>query len=110
MAYDERLAERVREKLAARRNLTERKMFGGIVFMVGGNIAVGVLGDDLMVRLDPEEYDAALDEPGTRVFDMTGRVMSGWLVVGPESTATDDGLAAWVERGAAFAESLPSKS
>ena len=110
MAYDEGLAERVREKLAARSNLTERKMFGGIAFMLAGNMAAGVIGHDLIVRLDPEQYDGALDEPGTRVFDMTGRTMSGWILVGPEATGTEEGLTSWVERGAAFAESLPPKS
>ena len=109
MPYDEHLAHRVRSALGARENLTERKMFGGIAFMLNGNVATGVLGDELLVRLDPEEYDRALDEPGVRVFDMTGRPMTGWLLVGPEATATEDGLRAWVERGAAFASSLAPK-
>ncbi|MBW3592517.1 MAG: TfoX/Sxy family protein [Actinobacteria bacterium] len=109
MAYDERLAERVRAILAEREDLSERKMFGGIAFMLAGNMAVGVSGDDLIVRLDPEEYEAALDEPGAREFDMTGRPMTGWLLVGPDATAAEDGLRSWVERAAAFASSLPPK-
>lgn len=109
MAYDERLAERVRALLADRDDSTERKMFGGIAFMLAGNMAVGVSGDDLMVRVGPEEYESVLDEPGAREFDMTGRPMTGWLLVGPEATRTDDGLRAWVGRGVAFASSLPPK-
>jgi TfoX/Sxy family transcriptional regulator of competence genes len=109
MAYDEALAARVREALAARDNLTERKMFGGIAFMLSGNMAAGVIRDDVIIRLDPEEGERALDERGVRMFDLTGRPMTGWLLVGPEATATDEGLRAWVERGAAFAESLPPK-
>ncbi len=109
MAYDEALADRVRSALAGRANLTERKMFGGIAFMLNGNMAAGVAKDDLIVRLDPEEHESALDEPGARMFDMTGRPMTGWLLVGREGTASDDSLTAWVERGAAFATSLPAK-
>jgi TfoX/Sxy family transcriptional regulator of competence genes len=109
MAYDEQLAERVRAALAGRSNLTERKMFGGIGFMLSGNMGAGVSGDDLIVRLDPEEGERALDEPGVRMFDKTGRPMTGWLLVGPEATGSDDDLSHWVDRGAAFAESLPPK-
>lgn len=109
MAYDERLADRVREALADRPNLTEKKMFGGIGFMLSGNMATGVSGGDLIVRLDPEEGEKALDEPGVRMFDRTGRPMTGWLLVEPEAIETEDGLRRWVDRGAAFAESLPPK-
>jgi TfoX/Sxy family transcriptional regulator of competence genes len=109
MAYDEELAARVRSVLAGRSNLTERKMFGGIGFMLAGNMATGVSGDDLIVRLDPEEGERALDEPGVRMFDKTGRPMTGWVLVARAGTGTDDGLRQWVDRGAAFAESLPPK-
>ncbi len=109
MAYDEHLAERVRALLADREALTERKMFGGIAFMLGGNMVAGVIREDLVVRLGPEGYEDALDEPGAREFDLTGRPMTGWLLVGPEATAEDEALRAWVERGAAFASSLPPK-
>ena len=84
-------------------------MFGGIGFMLSGNMAAGVIRDDVIIRLDPEEGERALDEPGVRMFDLTGRPMTGWLLVGPEGTASDDGLRAWVDRSAAFAESLPPK-
>jgi hypothetical protein len=109
VAYDEQLAERVRAALGDRPQLTERRMFGGLAFMLGGNMAVGVNGDDLIVRLDPEEHERALGEPGVRTFDMTGRPMVGWLLVGPDATTSDEALRSWVERGATFASSLPAK-
>ena len=108
VAYDEDLAARVRDALADRPAVSERKMFGGIAFMVGGNMACGVLGDELMVRLGEEAADAALDEPHTRVMDFTGRPMRKFVVVGPEGLE-GDGLAAWTVRGAAYALSLPPK-
>jgi len=109
MAYDEPLADRVREILAPRTELTERKMFGGIAFMVAGNMAVGVIADDLMVRLSPEEAEHALAEPHTRPMDFTGRPMKGMLFVDSEGTAEDESLATWVDAGADFASSLPPK-
>lgn len=109
MAYDEDLAERVREVLAARADVTERKMFGGIGFMVAGNMCVGVMDDDLIVRLDPDEAERALAEPHVRAFDYTGRPMKGWLFAGPEATAEDEALAGWVDAAFAFASSLPAK-
>ena len=109
MAYDEDLAERVRDLLATNADLSERKMFGGVGFMVAGNMCCGVMEDDLIVRLDPEEAEKALDEPGAREFDFTGRKMKGWLFVSPDATASDEGLAGWVEAGLAYASSLPPK-
>jgi TfoX/Sxy family transcriptional regulator of competence genes len=109
MAYDEDLAERVRDALAGRSDVSERKMFGGIAFMVGGNMACGVSGDELMVRLDPGDGEQALAEEGVRVFDMTGRPMKGWILVSPERTADQAGLSEWVEAGADYAASLPPK-
>jgi hypothetical protein len=109
VAYDEALADRVREQLLARDGVTERKMFGGIAFMVGGNMAVGVTGDELMVRLEPAEGDKALTEEGVRVMDMTGRPMKGWILVSPDRTADEAGLAEWVDAGADYAASLPPK-
>jgi TfoX N-terminal domain len=109
MAYDEALADRIREVISARSDVSERKMFGGIGFLIGGNMSVGVIGEDLIVRLDPEEADAALTEPGVREFDFTGRPMKGWVFVGPEVTADDEGLASWVDAGADYAASLPAK-
>jgi TfoX/Sxy family transcriptional regulator of competence genes len=109
MAYDEGLADRIRDLLSARDDVTERKMFGGIAFMVAGNMAVGVSGDELMVRLDPADSEKALTEEGVRVFDMTGRPMRGWILVSPERTADEAGLSEWVETGADYAASLPAK-
>jgi TfoX N-terminal domain len=109
MAYDEELADRIREQLASRSDVTERKMFGGIAFMVGGNMAVGVTGDELMVRLDPADGEKAVTEEGVRVFDMTGRPMKGWILVSPDRTADEAGLSEWVDAGADFAGSLPAK-
>lgn len=107
MAYDEVLAGRVRDA-AVDVPLVEKRMFGGVAFLLNGNMATGVVGDDLIVRVPKEEYDALLGEPGARVFDMTGRSMTGWLVVAGD-VLDDDVLAAWVERGVAYAGSLPPK-
>lgn len=109
MAFDEQLADRVREVLAPREGLSERKMFGGIGFMLNGNMAVGVHGDELIVRLDPEDAERALGEEGVRRFDLTGRAMEGWVFVAPERTADEAGLAEWVDAGADFAASLSAK-
>jgi len=109
MAYDEALADRIREVLANRDDVTERKMFGGIAFMAHGNMCCGVSGEDLMVRLGEDAADAALDEPGARPMDFTGRPMKGYAFVGPAGTATDTGLRVWVKRTLAFADALPPK-
>ena len=109
MAYDEALASRVRESLSDNPEITERKMFGGVAFMLSGNMAVGVSKDDLMVRIDPDDQDEALAQPGIRVFDMTGRPMKGWILVSPDATENDAGLRKWVETGLDFAGSLPPK-
>ena len=109
MAYDEGLAERIRERLGADQDITEKGMFGGIAFLYRGNMAVGVSGDDLMVRVGPDATDAALVRPGTRVFDMTGRPMRGWIVVAASALAEDEALGAWIDEGYAFAAGLPPK-
>ena len=109
MAYDEGLAQRIREALANDDGLTERRMFGGVAFMLHGNMAVGISGDDLMVRVGPERYDEALAQPHARVFDMTGRVMRGWVVVAAAGIADDAALTDWVQQGADYARSLPPK-
>lgn len=109
MAYDEELAERVRDALALREDLVERRMFGGLAFMIGGSMACGVLGDELIVRTGPEEYDRALAEPHTRAFDFTGRPMKGFVVVSPAGVESHAALTDWVEVGADFAASLPPK-
>jgi hypothetical protein len=110
VAYDERLADRVRERLGAVDGVTERAMFGGLAFLVRGNMAVGITGGgELMVRLGPDAGDAALDEPHTRPFDMTGRPMRGWIVVDGAALAEDEVFGAWVDEGHDFAAGLPHK-
>ena len=109
MAYDEQLAEQIRGALRGRDGVTERKMFGGIAFMVGGNMAVGVIRDDLMVRIGADAHDAALAQPHVRVMDFGHRPMKGMIYVGPEGAAADPDLARWVDAGADFAASLPPK-
>jgi hypothetical protein len=109
MAYDEALAERVRAIIAVRSDVTERKMFGGIAWMLGGNMACGVLGDDVLVRLAHDDADRALAEPNTRVFDMTGRPARGMVVVDGGSVTADADLARWIDAGADHAASLPPK-
>lgn len=109
MAYSKELADRIRTVLGDQVGLTEREMFGGVGFMVQGNVAVGVIGDDLMVRIDKQETERALDEPGARIFDFTGRPMKGWLMVGGEGLSTDQEFKRWVQRGVDYASSLPAK-
>lgn len=109
MAYDEGLAQRVREEMSELSGYTEKKMFGGIGFMLRGNMASGVKGEDLIVRVGTEGYDDALAEPHTRPFDMTGRPMTGWVVVTAEGYESDEDLEKWVQRGVEYATSLPAK-
>jgi hypothetical protein len=110
VAYDEDLANRIRELIAADADVSEQKMFGGIAFLVGGNMCCGVNKEDLVVRLDPDDADELLgSEPGVRPMDITGRPMRGWLFVAPEATAEDGDLERWVRRAEAFASGLPPK-
>jgi hypothetical protein len=109
MAYDEGLAYRLRELLAEHPGMVEKKMFGGLAFMVQGNLCCGVHKDELIVRVGPEGNAAALNLPHARPFDITGRPMTGWVLVGAEGFEDDDALEAWVQRGLDFARSLPSK-
>jgi hypothetical protein len=109
MAYDHDLADRIRAELGEHPAMTERQMFGGIGFMVGGNMAVGVIGDELMVRVGPDAHDDALTRPGAHEFDMTGRSSRGWVVVAPEGFASTAEFAEWVRTGVDYAESLPPK-
>lgn len=109
MAYDEDLADRVREQLASEPAVTEKAMFGGLAFLLKGNMAVGLSGDELMVRVGPDASDDALARPHTRPFDMTGRPMKGWILVAPEGVAEERDLSAWVARGVDYARSLPAK-
>jgi hypothetical protein len=109
MAYDEALAARVRRAHHGRRELTEKKMFGGVAFMLRGNMCCAITGGELIVRLSPAQAEAALAEPDTKVFDMSGRPMKGWIVVTESGLAADGALARWVGLGAAFAAALPAK-
>ena len=109
MAYDEALAARVRDRLAGEDGRTEKAMFGGLAFLVGGNMSVGIRGDDLMVRVGPEGAEAALERPHARRSFMGEREMKGWILVAPDGVAGDDELDEWVRRGVAYARSLPAK-
>jgi TfoX/Sxy family transcriptional regulator of competence genes len=109
VAYDEALAARVRSIVGVREHVTERKMFGGVAWMLQGNMACAVVGADLAVRLSHEDAERALAEPHTRRFDMTGRPARGFIVVAGHAVARDDELARWVGAGADHASSLPPK-
>lgn len=109
MAYDEGLAYRIRELVDGQPGLVEKKMFGGLSFMVQGNMACGVIKEDLVVRVGPESDEAALALPHARPFDFTGKPMAGWIMVAPEGYESDDDLKDWVQRGVDFARSLPPK-
>lgn len=108
MAYDEHLAERVRSGMADVAGTSEKKMFGGIAFMVHGNMAVGVLNSELMVRAG-DAVDSLLSEPGARPFEMSGKTMNGWLLVDSPSIAEDVDLFRWISVGVDVAMSLPPK-
>ncbi|MEX2556219.1 MAG: TfoX/Sxy family protein [Actinomycetota bacterium] len=108
MAYEEGLAERVRDALASR-EVREQKMFGGIAFMIDGKMACGVHGDSLIVRVPAEEHDKAVKEPGARTMDITSRPMKGFLFVGPAGIKTTASLERWVERSTDFVATLPAK-
>ena len=109
MAVDESLAARIREALARKKGIGERKMFGCVCFMLNGNALAGVWKDRLIARLGPDEGEAALLEPHVRVFDITGRPMRNWVAVEPEGVEDDDQLKAWVERAVKFVGMLPGK-
>ncbi|MGQ0847988.1 MAG: TfoX/Sxy family protein [Actinomycetota bacterium] len=110
MAYDERLAEVIRDLLADEPDLTEQKMFGGLAFLIGGNMAVAASGQGgILVRVDPDETDAFVAETEAYPMEMRGRSMRGWLRVDAEHLDTKRRLESWVARGAAYARSLPAK-
>jgi len=106
MAFDDGLAERIRSVLDARSDVDERRMFGGICFLVAGKMACGVMGEELLVRVEPADAGALQSEPGVRRADMSGRPMKGWLLVAPEATADDGDLERWVRRGEARASAV----
>jgi TfoX/Sxy family transcriptional regulator of competence genes len=110
MAYDEHLANRIRELVAGEPDLTEKRMFGGLAFLIGGNMSVAASGQGgLMVRVDPDETEALVAKPHAQPFVMRGREMKGWLRVGEEGVRTKRLLEPWVRRGVAYARSLPPK-
>lgn len=109
MAYDQGLAQRVRELLEESPGYAEKKMFGGIGFLLYGNMACGVLQDDLIARIGPKAYPSALRQKHVRQFDITGRAMQGWVMISSAGCESDAELAAWVGKGADFARSLPPK-
>src|SRR5262249_4872836 len=109
MAFNEALAERIRQRLARRKNVEEKKMFGGVGFLLSGNLLVGVWKDSLIVRLGPDEGDLALKEPHVREFDITGRAMRGWVLVEPKGVEDDEQLSGWIQRGLKFVGKLPAK-
>jgi hypothetical protein len=110
MAYDEELANRLREVLQGEPGLTEKRMFGGLAFLIGGNMAVSASGQGgLLLRVDPAQTDVLSGEPEVRRFEMRGREMDGWLRVDVAALDTDDDLRRWVSHGVTYARSLPAK-
>ena len=109
MAYDEALADRIREALARERGVDEIKMMGGLCFMIRGHMALGVVGEQLMVRVGPEGYERALRRAHTREMDFTGRSMRGFVFVEPAGIRTKRSLSSWVAPATAFAKSLPPR-
>ena len=110
MAYDEDLANRIRELLGGDADVTEKRMFGGLAFLTGGHMAVAVSGKGgLMVRVDPAETDVLCQRPGSGPFEMRGRALDGWVRVEADAVRTRRGLEPWVKRGATYARSLPPK-
>ena len=110
MAYDEDLANRLRELLVGEDGITEKKMFGGLAFLLNGNMAVSASGQGgLLVRVDPAETEACLARPHAALMEMRGRRMDGWIRVAPEGVKTKRELATWVKRGVGFAKTLPPK-
>ncbi len=110
MAYDEELADRIRKLVGSEPDLTEQKMFGGLAFLVGGNMAVAASGEGgILVRVDPAESDALVAATNARLMEMRGRRMQGWLRVDPEDVHTERQLAKWVDLGTTYARSLPAK-
>ena len=109
MAYDEGLAERIRDVVTGRKGVTEKKMFGGVAFMRGDKMFVGIVKDELMVRCGPENIDLALGKPHVRRMDFTGRPMKGYVFVAPEGVVDDAALKWWVDLAAAHVATLPAK-
>ena len=109
MAYDEGLAQRIREILSDRKDVIEKKMFGGMAFLLSGHMCAGVLNDELMARVGPDQYEGALREPHVREMDFTGKSLRGFVYVGPQGIIDDRDLIKWMERCIQFVSSLPPK-
>ena len=109
MAYDEGLAERIRKTVSRKRGVSEKEMFGGIAFLLDGKMFVGIVKDDLMVRLDPEQWEAAIAEPHARAMDFTGKPMRGYVYVAPAGLKREAALASWIGRAADYVATLPAK-
>ena len=110
MAYDENLAQRIRDALARKKNIEEKRMFGGVGFLLNGNLLVGVRKDSLLVRLSSEQGEEAMSEPHVTAFKITGRgSMKGWIVVSLEGVEDDDQLKDWIRRAVNFVKTLPTK-
>ena len=109
MAYNQQLAQRIREETKTLPGLQEKKMFGSVGFLIQGNMACGVHGEDMIVRTGTENYQAALSRPHTRPFDLTGKPMQGWIMVEPKGVEAESDLRYWVQQGVEFAQSLPPK-
>ncbi len=109
MAFDPTLAERIRARLQRQPGLSEKKMFGGIGFLLNGNMCCGVLGKEMIVRLDPDEAEKALQKANTRIFDFSGRPMRGWVFVHQKAVTADATLNSWVNMAVKYVKSLPAK-
>lgn len=110
MAFSESLAVRVRQVLGRRHGLVEKKMFGGVGFLLHGNMCVGIWKHSLIARIDPAEYGRALGEDYVREFDITGRPMKGWILIEPDGVETDDQLSLWIMKSLDFVRTLPAKA
>ena len=109
MAFDENLADRIRKGLGRKKGIEEKKMFGGLGFLLNGNMLVGVWKNSLIARVGPDGYEDALLEPHVKEFDITGKRMKGWVLVEPEGVEDDDQLSGWVQRAVKFVGKLPAK-
>ncbi len=109
MAYSKSLVERIRHLVARRRGITEKKMFGGVCFLLNGNMLVGVWKDSLIARVGKDAYDAALQNEHVKEFDITGRAMKGWVMVAPDGIDSDYQLTHWIDQAAEFVRTLPGK-
>jgi TfoX/Sxy family transcriptional regulator of competence genes len=108
--FNQQLARRIREQLRKHSDVTERKMFGGLSFLIAGHMTCGVVGDDLVLRVGNAAADTALDEPHVRPMDFTGRAIHSMIYVAPAGTATDNELRGWIERGVEYVRTLPPRS